>query len=46
MQAHLAKIGFKKIKLIGWTSVSLDMNPIENLWSIIAKDVYESWNNI
>lgn len=32
----------KDIELLSWPALSPDMNPIENLWGIIARDVYRN----
>jgi transposase len=32
----------KDIELLSWPAISPDMNPIENLWGIIARDVYRN----
>lgn len=38
--AWLKKIGIKDDNLMMWPPCSPDFNPIENLWSIVKKEVY------
>ncbi|KAL6456377.1 hypothetical protein MHYP_G00349200 [Metynnis hypsauchen] len=38
----LAAMGIKREKLMVWPPSSPDLNPIENLWSIIKQKIYES----
>lgn len=37
---YLAKLGIKDEKLMIWPPSSPDLNPIENFWSIIKRDIY------
>ena len=38
----LASKGFKDAKLMVWSPASPDVNPIENLWSIVKRKLYEA----
>ena len=33
------------VELIDWPPLSCDMNPIENMWAIVTKEMKESWPN-
>ena len=39
-QAFLASLGIQEKKSMTWPLSSPDLNPIENLWSIIKQDIY------
>lgn len=39
-QAFLASLGIQEEKLMTWPPCSPDLNPIENFWSVIKRDIY------
>ena len=42
---NLAEFGIKDEKLMIWPPSSLDLNPIENFWSIIKRDIYPEFSS-
>ena len=38
--AYLRKVGFYNERLMIWPASFLDLNPIENLWSIFKRKIY------